>query len=169
VWSSFTAFGNVRFYNLLAIDLARPISVDLEALDSPHGLVFFEWGSDNYVQTLEAGGAPLILGPFSRGGPVLSFRHLIGVPRLPLGDGSLLLLGEAGKYVPVSRQRIAQMVIEDDLFVAKIEGAEGEQVAFVFHHADTGAFETVSCSLDSETGRAVLMCQSAVAGNCTCQ
>jgi len=73
----------------------------------------------------------------------------------PVHANGWALLGELGKYVPVSEARVHWQALEvagPDLFVA-VRGQAGEAVALSFWDAGAAKATTVACVLDA-AGRA---------------
>ena len=87
-----------------------------------------------------------------------AIRHLLVVPQLP---GGWWLLGEAGKIVPMSKQRVGALAILGDGFAAAVQVVPGERVAFLVAAAD-GALKEVACTA---APLATLTCTK---GACSC-
>ena len=100
--------------------------------------------------------------PYGQGQPSApakahSIQHLIVVPQLP---GGWWLYGEAGKVVPMSKQRVAQVSLLADGFSARIMQVAGESITFLVAPS-SGILRAVPCA-DAAT---TLSC---TAGACKC-
>ena len=189
VRSTWTAYGGhaYRFHHVLSTQLGSPFTFALEDL-GPAGdataFAVFDWfnplGGPIQVLTTSAKGTITTVAattpalssftiPHAQGQPSApqgahSIEHYIIIPQLP---GGWWLFGEAGKVVPVSKQRIADLQVLADGFTATILGASGELAGvsiLISAPGAKGALSPVLCpSVAQKT--ATLTC---TAGACTC-
>lgn len=93
-----------------------------------------------------------------------AIQHLVVIPQLP---GGWWLFGEAGKVVPVSKQRIAGIALLADGFAATVLGAAGEAAGIdmlVAAPSAGGKLTAVHCP-SAPGANAALTC---TAGACSC-
>lgn len=113
-------------------------------------LVFLAGGCENAVLANNQGNVTLFLGP--EGVPGSGAAHAFFAPKFPTADGgSISLLGETGKVVPVSTFRFASINFYDSTLELTLRGSAGEAVQLLF--AVTGATGAPACAaIDVQVG-----------------
>ncbi len=168
VTTTSTVLGGYAWHFALAVELAADFSLPVSrghAASSATLYAAFDWF---------APGAPLAVAPADgavtlRAGQTqpsaparaLPISYTLLVPQLP---GGWWLVGEKGKVVPVSRQRLSGFAaLADGFSVAVATPVAAEAVTFLIAPA-SGAVAEVACAY-SATGSATLRC---TAGACAC-
>jgi len=174
VRSTWTAYAGhaYRWQHILATQLDAPFTLrlaDLGPLGAAPAFAVVNWFAPGApVAVLTSPNASFVV-PTGQGQPSApqaahDIQHFTAIPQLP---GGWWLYGEAGKVVPVSKQRIADITLLADGFVATILGAAGEAAGInmlVAAPTAGGVFAPVHCP--SAAGiKAALTC---TAGACTC-
>ena len=157
VRSTWTAYlgHSYRWHHLLATQLGEDFVLalsDLGPAGAAPAFAVFDWFAAG------PGGSPLAVLPASnpRGALVIpagqgqpsapvhahNVQHLLVVPQLP---GGWWLYGEAGKVVPVSKQRISALQLLGDGFVATVQVVAGETVSMLVAGAD-GVLKGLACT-----------------------
>ena len=171
VRSTWTAYGDYRWTHLLAAQLERAFPLTLSDLgplgtSAPAYAVFDAFAVGEGASPLHVLPATAPLTPFDvpygQGQPSApakahSIQHLLVVPQLP---GGWWLYGEAGKVVPMSKQRVAALSLLADGFTARVLTGEGESVSFLVAPS-SGVLHAVPCAASATT-------LSCTAGACKC-
>jgi hypothetical protein len=173
VRSTWTAYAGhaYRWHHLLATQLTEDFVCALGDLgplgDAPAFAVF-----DYFRAAAGAGPVAVLPAANPRGALVVprgqgqpsapanahSIQHLLVVPQLP---GGWWLYGEAGKVVPMSKQRVATLALLGDGFAAAVQVVAGERVSMLVAGAD-GVLKAVPCTA---APLATLTCTQ---GACSC-
>ena len=189
-YSTHTSVGARTWFYLVGVQIGRDLAVGPdqviaassearaaggESQSAAQGYVAVSWSDPSgFAPTARASVAP-----FDAAHPiVLSAHPSSGVGKrneslyaaqyhlvAPVLANGWIMLGEAGKLVPVSRNRIASLVERADGVDVDVVGSEGEQVAFTFVDTAGAAADpvVVSCTLPA-AGRARM---SVPAGTCS--
>jgi hypothetical protein len=88
-----------------------------------------------------------------------AIQHLLVVPQLP---GGWWLYGEAGKVVPMSKQRVSALALLQDGFAATLTVVAGERVQMLVAAGADGVLNSVLCTA---APTATLTCTQ---GACAC-
>ena len=176
VRSTWTAYAGhaYRWHHVLAVSLADDFALtlaDLGPAGAAGSFAVFDWFCPRCgpLAVLSEPAAPFTV-PRGQGQPSApsrahSVRHLTVVPQLP---GGWWLFGEAGKVVPMSKQRVADIALFADGFAATVSGAAGEAggVTMLVAAPDAkGVPAPVACP--SAAGKTALLTCRGVAA-CTC-
>ena len=176
-WTAFGDAGTLRWHHVLAVALDEPFvfaAADLGPAASA-ALAVYDWFSPRKgpLAVLVSGASnssfsiPTGTAQPSAPAAALALQHLCVVPELP---GGFWLFGEAGKIVPVSKQRIAGITLRGDGFEAAVLGSSGEPEGVEFLVALPGGGGSLSSVLcPSSAGQtATLSCALASGCGCTC-
>jgi len=171
-WTAYAAHA-YRFHHVLATQLAANFSLalaDLGPLGAAPAYAVFDWFAPlaGPVAVLASPSATFTV-PAGQGQPSApatahTIQHFIVTPQLP---GGWWLFGEAGKVVPVSKQRIADIALLADGFSATVLGAAGEAAGIdmlVAAPTAKGMLAPVHCP-SAAGATATLKC---TAGACAC-
>ena len=175
VRSTWTAYAGhaYRFHHVLATQLEAPFTLalaDLGPLGAAPAYAVFDWFAPGAgpLAVLASPAANFTV-PAGQGQPSApaaahAIQHLIVTPQLP---GGWWLYGEAGKVVPVSKQRVAALALLADGFSATILGAAGEAAGIdMLVAAPTAGGKLAPVHCPSAPGAtATLTC---TAGACNC-
>jgi hypothetical protein len=154
------------WHHVLAVGLAADFNMPVAGLGASGAATnyavfdFFAPGAPRAVAP--AGGrfnVPAGQGQPSAPAKAHNIQFLTLVPQLP---GGWWLVGEKGKYVRMSKQRVTAMAFLADGFSATVATAPGERVAFLVAPA-SGAVAEVACT--NAASPATLAC---TAGACSC-
>jgi hypothetical protein len=160
-----TELGGFAWHYALAVGLGAPFQLPVRGRGAATTYAAFDWFSPL---------APLAVVPVNGSVALRSeqtqpsaparahpLSYTLLVPQLP---GGWWLVGEKGKVVPVSRQRLSALAPLADGFSAVVATpVAGERVTFLLAPA-SGAVSEVACTVRAE-GAATLRC---TAGACTC-
>ena len=175
VRSTWTAYAGhaLRWHHVLSTRLGAAFKLALSDLGPPGGAPAFA-----VFDAFNPGGGPMAVlanqtdafeVPYGQGQPSApagahSIQHLVVLPQLP---GGWWLYGEAGKIVPMSKQRVAEVVPGAAGFSATVLGSAGEASGIDFWVSAPGAggkLSAVHCP--SAAGATyTLACSGA---SCTC-
>lgn len=174
VRSTWTAYlgHSYRWHHILSTQLAEPFTLalaDLGPLGSAPAFAVFNWFSPGAAVAVLSDPSATFTVPIGQGQPSApaaahNIQHFTVVPQLP---GGWWLYGEAGKVVPVSKQRIADIALLTDGFTATVLGAAGEAAGvdiLVAAPSAGGELSPVHCP-SSAGSTATLTC---TAGACSC-
>jgi len=160
--ASFTAIGSHRWYFLLAANISDPIDVlwnDIDGVDEYYSV--YDWYGSQFIGQISPK-SPLHFKPFSKPGLVIPFTYYVLVP--PPFHSGWRLLGESGKFVTVSKNRITSIQDNHKVTNIQLQGGPSEKVRMLLLK-DTQKIIDVSCTLNNG-GVAHLRCD--ISG-CSCQ
>jgi hypothetical protein len=176
VRSTWTAYGSLRWHHILATRLGSDFQLQLKDL-GPAGpapaFALFDWFSaeSGPLAVLPASNpeAPFTV-PAGQGQPSApvhahNMQHMVVVPQLP---GGWWLYGEAGKIVPMSKQRVSALQLFSDGFSATVQGSSGEAAGIqmlVAGPSAQGKVAPVHCP-SAAGSAATLTCRGAAACSC---
>ena len=174
VRSTWTAYLNHRYrwHHVLAVQLSASFNVspaDLGPTGDAQAFAVFNWFSPSAAVAVLTSAAMNFTVPTGQGQPSApaaahNIQHFTVVPQLP---GGWWLYGEAGKVVPMSKQRVPSIALLADGFTATVLGAAGETGGvpmLVAAPSAGGKLSTVVCP-SAAGATATLTC---TAGACTC-
>lgn len=174
VRSTWTAYlgHSYRWHHVLAAQLGGPFELSLSDL-GPAGaaprFAVVDWFSHGILTILAAANDTFVV-PHGQGQPSApaaahSIQHFTVIPQLP---GGWWLYGEAGKVVPMSKQRVPDIALLADGFSATVLGAAGEKaVPMLVVQPGGSALVEVACPSGVAGASSTLTCSSA-APSCTC-
>ena len=163
-----TALGGYAWHFALAVDLRAPFALPVprgHADSAATAYAAFDWFAPGapYAVVPANGTVSLRAGQTQPSAPAraLDVAYTTLVPQLP---GGWWLVGEKGKVVPVSRQRLSAFApLADGFSVAVATPAAGERVVLLVAPA-SGAVAEVACPFKA-AGAATLRCSG---GACAC-
>lgn len=171
VRSSVTAYGDVAWHHVLAIKLAASFSLARADFGGSGRLAVFDWFNPRagpvavLATPTDAFTIPVGQGQPSAPTAAHSIRYYTVVPEL----NGWWLLGEAGKAVPMSKQRVTALTPTAAGFTATVAGAAGEPsgIDFLVATPAAGGIPTVVHCPSAAGATSTLTC-GATPNACTC-
>jgi len=178
VRSTWTAYlGHAyRWHHILATQLALNFTLklgDLGPVGAAPTYAVVDWFSRTVVAELSAPNDAFVIscgqGQPSAPAAALPIKHYTVMPQLP---GGWWLYGEAGKVVPMSKQRVTDIKLLADGFSATVLGAATEPaVVLLVAKPNSPLLEPVTCPSSASDMSYTLTCAgvSAVNASCVCK
>lgn len=175
-WNSHGPARAWRWHSVVAANLSSAYSLAPEDLGPAQaaaalGYVAFDWFCPLCAGKPLTEATPLLVAPGSAQpdapANALSLRYFIVAPLLPSGH---VLYGEAGKFAPMSGQRIRNFAPDADGFsldlIVAPTGGEESITVLVSQPASPLTLAPVECAFAGKNGTATLVCTTA--GGCSC-
>lgn len=146
VWSSSTEINGVHWHHILAADLRSPYTLAASDLGYP-----VEPVSHMVLENTDLGSMTVLPWQPTEGLKLpacgkLDFKLLHAAPLL---EDAWYLLGEAEKIIPISRSRIQQLHVSQDLVEVQVSGTKNEVVSFWFGRKGQTETWKTDCTVSS--------------------
>jgi len=148
VWDTFSEHSKLRWHYVLGANLSADYDVyphDLELKDSDK-FVTMDYFNQSHIKPFDKTHSLKLPKAKSVTSPHIDFSYHIVAPVMPHG---WVVLGEVGKFVTMSHQRITGVTFDDKSVTVTAEGKQGEVITLAFYQSGEGELYKVPCTVGS--------------------